>query len=1152
MRRLVLLPVCFFVVLALKASATEGEGPQQPIEEWQIRGILRALKEDEYQEVRAFAVMELAQILMNGKPFGASRPHLPPSLFEKARQARPALRDLLNDKDRSVRWAAAKALSRLWSKDDVPALRDLLKDKDRSVRGDAAEALGRVGSKDDAPALRDLLKDKVGWVRENAAKALVRVASKYGVPALRRLLKDEDSSVRGDAAEALGRVGSKDDAPALRDLLNDKVGLVRYNAAKALGRVGSKDDAPALRRLLKDEDSSVRSAAAEALGRVGSKDDAPALRDLLKDKMIDVCRAAAKALGRVGSKYDAPALRDLLKNIESFVRREAAEAVGRVKTPQDEEEIRHLKTQYIAACLAAVEALGRVGSKDDAPALRNLLKDDLLKDEDRSVRRAAAKALGRIGIATPTLALTVAYENTSTLAWCRWLARYWGGKSPNDSEVLCAYLGRAKEDPGHPISVIAGGSQRQRFRNDIRILREQAWYKTDSRWVKEDVAKWWSQIITQEVKDWTTEDVKELKSILDCLKDKKNTTGRGYIPGIEQVLAPFDISPSPLVRTLLAFLATNLFAFLLYRLSPTVGGLKRWLPFAVPLATGIGVSLADVADWADRLHTIPWLFGLLLLVEFAMLVGGGVFSPALLRTIAPVKPFNLVIPLALRLPWGRRRHFRDYIERLRNLLKYDQGQALGEEYVALPADLRDNKNPTPRPHDDPANAIFAFLLGANGSPGHVLVEATGGRGKSALIRKVVSVALEEFEKYPGRRPLPVVLTGKGDSIENMVKEALGATLILEEILPQHLSAGDFILVLDGVSESGLSDKVLAGFFNGPYSATRLLLGSRPTPEFHGLVESTPPWMTVEPRRLDETSLDQFVAHYKGPVLLAPVKAACRSVEGTYLPILVRLAMRVNTQGGIITSVADIYREYFLQMFAAQFPDHQERLRFLHEAGRWCLETYWKDGRRNRTYEGTVLQKALLKAGLLIPVGGIIVAKEVKFFHDSMQSYLTAEGLTIEDGKCYKDLPRPEEDGDGEWDRRRVLFRIAGYPRFAEASSDIVLTGGSELFQMFLTTFADKEALRRDLHDGLRCWADRHHQELPRRQFKKALPRPVPRKVQDNCELLHKAIQTGLEADEKAQTAESLGAIYGCLAPLVWALPGDEGDEESADSAGSPP
>jgi hypothetical protein len=752
-----------------------------------------------------------------------------------------------------------------------------------------------------------------------------------------------------------------------------------------------------------------------------------------------------------------------------------------------------------------------------------------------------------VGGDRPVVALTVAYDYMmSHLNEFRWRARYWGGRSSAESEILCDYLARPNRDPKPPTS-------RREALKLIKVFLS-AWDELDrlpdldSRWIREDVARWWSRVITEPQKrwEWERDDKELLQQVRKRLTSKENTPGRGYAPGIERVIDRFEFMFTEEVRTLIVFFVLNVLALVLYRLSLSLGGFTKWLPFAVPLLSAAGVSLTDITKYYPA-HTSPWLLTTLLLVELAALVGGGMVSPRLLRQIAPIKPLNLVVPLALRLPWGRRRFFADYIQRVRNQIIFDRSQAANEQYTILPADVREDRNTTAVLSADPADTVLKFLNGADGPSGHVLIEATGGRGKSALIREIVSRALTAFEKDPGRKPLPVLLTGKGDTIEQMVKEVLGATLMLPELLTQHLDAGDFFLVLDGVTESGLSDKVLAAFLNGPHLATLVMLGSRPMSEFRRLIECMPRWMTAEPRRLDEATLDCFVTKYGGKPLPAPVKAAC-GTEGTYLPILVRFAIRVNIDAAVTVSVAGIYGAYFLKMFENEFPGDKgeaARIQRRDETSRYCLETYWKTGRRNHKYRGSDLQQALVRAGVLVPVGGLAVTEEVKFFHDSMQSYLTANGLSADDEQGYEHLPHPAEDGDGTWDRRRVLFRVAGHPSFVGAHSDIVLTGGSELFQMFLATFADKGMLRQCLRAELEAWASAHHQDVRLLDFKAALPKSVARKARtfpDNKELLTKAVEVAFEADTSSGMAEALGALYGCLAPLVWKLKEDEGKE----------
>src|SRR5262249_8788659 len=152
-----------------------------------------------------------------------------------------------------------------------------------------------------------------------------------------------------------------------------------------------------------------------------------------------------------------------------------------------------------------------------------------------------------------------------------------------------------------------------------------------------------------------------------------------------------------------------------------------------------------------------------------------------------------------------------------------------------------------------------------------------------------------------------------------------------------------------------------------------------------------------PSRLDESTLILFVNHYRETELVGPIKKACRGPDGTYLPILVRMAMTITHAGQNGVSVADLYRSYVLKLFEAQFPDEKARFALFDEASRWCLETYWRDGHRRRRYEATDLQQRLMKAGVLIAADNLEPPKEIQFFHDSMQSFLTANAIFLQDG-----------------------------------------------------------------------------------------------------------------------------------------------------------
>ena len=92
----------------------------------------------------------------------------------------PVLVECLNDKDSSVRIAAAEALFKIGgpeTKEAMSALTNLLKSKNYSDRVGAAVALGRIGpaAKAAIPALNELLRDEVKLVHTTAAEALEKI-----------------------------------------------------------------------------------------------------------------------------------------------------------------------------------------------------------------------------------------------------------------------------------------------------------------------------------------------------------------------------------------------------------------------------------------------------------------------------------------------------------------------------------------------------------------------------------------------------------------------------------------------------------------------------------------------------------------------------------------------------------------------------------------------------------------------------------------------------------------------------------------------------------------------------------------------------------------------------------------------------------------
>jgi HEAT repeat protein len=148
--------------------------------------------------------------------------------------------------------------------------------KGRRASIDALEVMGRQAVSA-APALVGALSDRDRFVRWAAARALGQVrpanAEAVVVP-LARLLTDPDDDLRLAAAASLGAYGSAARAalPALVEAAQSREPELRVAAMRALESIGSDDTAAlsVLNAALGDSDGRVRQAAAEALQKVNA------------------------------------------------------------------------------------------------------------------------------------------------------------------------------------------------------------------------------------------------------------------------------------------------------------------------------------------------------------------------------------------------------------------------------------------------------------------------------------------------------------------------------------------------------------------------------------------------------------------------------------------------------------------------------------------------------------------------------------------------------------------------------------------------------------------------------------------------------------------------------------------------------------------
>ena len=590
----------------------------------------------------------------------------------------------------------------------------------------------------------------------------------------------------------------------------------------------------------------------------------------------------------------------------------------------------------------------------------------------------------------------------------------------------------------------------------------------------------------------------------------------------------------PWVRTVVAFLAVCLVSALAFAWKPKNFRFHRWLPFGVIISANALTFLDVIGVWIDAT-----LFSVLVVASAIVVLLAGLFSSRVFRTLAQVEPFHLIAPHLLS-PRMRGKVFAPYAEQLREQIRLARGRANSEVYTAIPAKI--DNNPTVL---NPAEEIVNSVVAPPGQKTHILIEAPGGTGKSALLREVIDQSLTRFLDNV-RLPLPVLCEGTG-SLEQMAQTALGKYALAPKILASQLDEGHFFLVIDGPQESKIPLAEIRDWVRSERAEnTVLLIASRPRDDVREAVQLADHSSLVTPERLTDDNLGAFEDAYIRETTSAPppqkltdrVKEVCRGADGSYLPILVRLALLVASDEP--HSIAQLYEKTFRLLLRAQSSEAS----VLDEAGKLCVDTYWENGQRSIVYDRASdqrfqLMKRLREAGVLVRSDGVLDSKddprEVRFFHDSMQSYLTARGLL---------------NGDSDW--KKALSKAAGHPQFRESVQSESLEQGSELFRMCLQVFGPENELQQALRSDLLLWASVHDKDLTRNDVERSLPEPVLAELNQPAAaelgagaVLRLAVEQ-LTNSSDSKTTQQLSGLYARIAEKVWPL------VEKQNSAGEAP
>lgn len=267
-----------------------------------------------------------------------------------------------------------------------------LKEEDFNVRSAAAEELGKLGDSQGIRPLLVVLDDSNHEVRASVTKALGMIGDSECVDPVIRMLNDPSESVRNSAMVSLTQIGK----PAVNSLLKVIDSADTKQQDVIISVLGKIKDSRAIGRVmmaLEGVEESTRLIAAEALIRFDLLASEP-LNKLVERSQgnIEVLLHALHALGEIGSEQSIKVLLRTLGNNNETVRLSAAEALGKIAGSAVEPLINNLRDVFWDVRYAAATALGHT---NDERAIEPL--NIALKDEERSVRNAAAKSLNQLG-----------------------------------------------------------------------------------------------------------------------------------------------------------------------------------------------------------------------------------------------------------------------------------------------------------------------------------------------------------------------------------------------------------------------------------------------------------------------------------------------------------------------------------------------------------------------------------------------------------------------------------------------------------------------------------------------------------------------------------------------------------------------------------
>jgi photosystem II stability/assembly factor-like uncharacterized protein len=380
---------------------------------------------------------------------------------------------------------------------------------------------------------------------------------------------------------------------------------------------------------------------------------------------------------------------------------------------------------------------------------------------------------------------------------------------------------------------------------------------------------------------------------------------------------------------------------------------------------------------------------------------------------------NKIAPAFYLSPFGRWKLYRVYRKRLRAAREIIYSV---EHYIDLPfecngevTDLESGNQPTGAVK---LSEIFTQLRPAK----RAVVIAEGGRGKTTLCNYITYRCIVEHQTFHRKRLQPVIVEGLSyagnllNTITNALRE--NRAYVNTAIVSSQMAAGNLLVIFDGFSEiretyssAALTDDLPEFLRQQP--DTPFIFTSRsslPSAVEQALGDN----VTIRLRDVDETTTRSFLSQYlkRG---MQEVDALMREIAAQFsnlprIPLMLKLVATVyDKKAKVPEDTATLFRDYAEQVLRPEATGIDEPTGLNYAITHLVRETYLRSGGdRGLTFDQAVelfekiqdrlrsydidlspakLIRVLTRAGLYEQIG-----ENLKFFHDSFESYFGARAL----------------------------------------------------------------------------------------------------------------------------------------------------------------